>query len=263
MAQSIPTFLADEGPPPTSSIQSGKELRLGYVLRQESVYVTSILMDREANPGDPTIEFENYDEKTWESFRNEWKKEAEAIYPEEGDYIVYLVDDTGTPVTTGSLVEYVGGTSPNTPGAFPCTEYIWDLSGVAPGPDPLDPIDPSLATATIVYRDCYNVEHTISDTIDNIGLTTYLCIGQPPSIMRRGVLTEVGPCDLTYKQCTQYLWDLTGVPLLDIVTIDYIDCDQLPVSLTSTAAAAIKINCGERDSFTVTAGIIVLQQTCI
>lgn len=258
MAQSIPTFLADDGPPPTSSIQSGKELRLGYALRQESVYVTTILMDREANPGDPTIEFENYDEKTWEILRDEWKKEAEGIYPEEGDYIVYLVDDTGTPVTTGSLVEYVGGTSPNNPGAFPCTEYIWDLTGVAPGPDPYNP-----TIAIIVYRDCYNVEQTISDTIANIGLTTYFCMGQLPSVLNMGVLTEVGPCDLTYKQCTQYFWDLTGVPLLDIVTIDYIDCDQLPVSLTSTAAAAIKINCGERDSFTVTAGFIVLQQTCI
>jgi hypothetical protein len=257
--KATPTFIAEDIPISTATIVSGTSLRLSYVFRAESKYIGEIFLARIANPGDSTVYIENYNEKTWESLRDVWRKEAEIKYPDEGDYVMQVYDPiTELPIPLGEDVIFIGGDIREVPGGQPCIEYLWDLTGIPPGPDPYNP-----TVAIIVYRDCYNVEQTISDTIDNIGLTTYLCMGQLPSVLNMGVLTEVGPCDLTYKQCTQYFWDLTGVPLLDIVTINYIDCDQLPVSWTGMARDAITIICGERDSFTVTAGFIVLQQTCI
>jgi hypothetical protein len=262
MAQSIPTFLADDGPPPTSFIQTGKELRLGYALRKESVFVTTILMDRQANPGDPTIEFENFDDKTWQGLRDEWKKEAEAAYPLEGDYIVHLVDETGAPVPTGSLTEYMGGTSPITAGASPCIEYTWDLTGVLPGPDPLNPINPLITLAILTYRDCYNVEQKISQTLDSLGAGVNVCMIQGSSTVSIGTLVEVGPCDLNYKQCTQYLLDLTGVPPMDPVVVNFVDCDGISTGISGTAGTIQTIYCVERDSITTSVGTLVLQETC-
>ena len=257
-----PTFLADDGPVPTSFIQTGKELRLGYALRKESLFITTILMDRQANPGDPTDEFENYSEKTWQSIREGWKREAEAAYPLDGDYIVHLIDDTGAPVPTGSLVEYIGATSPITQGASPCIEYTWDLTGVTPGPDPLKPIDPLTTYATLTYRDCYNVEQNISELINDLGTGLNVCMLQGSSVMSIGTLVEVAPCDLNYKQCTEYFWNLEAYPPLDPVTIDYIDCDGVPVSISTTAGSALSNYCGQKDSFVVSVPPLILVQTC-
>ena len=259
---SAPTFLADDGPVPTSYIQTGKELRLGYALRKESLFITTILMDRQANPGDPTDEFENYDDKTWQSIREGWKREAEAAYPLDGDYIVHLIDDTGAPVPTGSLTEYMGGTSPITAGASPCIEYTWDLTGVTPGPDPLNPINPLITLAILTYRDCYNVEQKISQTIDSLGAGVNVCMIQGSSTVSIGTLVEVGPCDLNYKQCTQYFWNLEAYGASDPVTIDYIDCDGVPVSISTTAGSALSDYCGQRDSFVVSVPPLILVETC-
>jgi hypothetical protein len=260
--QSSPTFLADDGPVPTSYIQTGKELRLGYALRKESLFITTILMDRQANPGDPTDEFENYDDKTWQTIRDGWKREAEAAYPLDGDYIVHLIDDTGAPVPTGSLVEYIGATSPITQGASPCIEYTWDLTGVTPGPDPLKPIDPLTTFATLTYRDCYNVEQNISELIVDLGTGLNVCMLQGSSVMSIGTLVEIAPCDLNYKQCTLYFLDLTGVPPMDPVVVNFTDCDGLGTGIGGSAGTIQTYYCAERDSISTSVGTLVLQETC-
>jgi hypothetical protein len=259
---SAPTFLADDGPLPTSFIQTGKELRLGYALRKESLFITTILIDRQANPGDPTDEFENYSDKTWQSIREGWKREAEAAYPLDGDYIVHLIDDTGAPVPTGSLVEYIGATSPITEGASPCIEYTWDLTGVTPGPDPLKPIDPLTTFATLTYRDCYNVEQNISELIVDLGTGLNVCMLQGSSVMSIGTLVEIAPCDLNYKQCTLYFLDLAGVPPMDPVVVNFVDCDGLGTGISGSAGTIQTYFCAERDAITTSVGTLVLQETC-
>lgn len=251
--QTIPTFIPEDIAPTTAFTQSGKSLRISYVLREESKYIANILLDRQANPLDPTIDIENYDEKTWEIFRNIWRAEAEIKYPDEGDYVVQIVDpDTGLPVPLGEMVTFVGGDIREVSGGQPCIEYTWDLSLV-----------PGTFNATLTYTDCFNVLQTSTKTVADWGPSYQICAGNPDIIVTIGTITPGIQCGLTYKQCTQYFWDLTGVPPLDIVTIDYVDCDQVVVSLTSTATAAVRAICGERDSFTVTAGVIVLLETCI
>lgn len=261
MSDVIPTFILGDVPASDSFTQTGKSLRLGYVLRQESLFITNILLDRQANPGDPTIEFELFSEKAWEGMRSNWAQDAEAVYPEEGDYLVWIIDpSTGDPVPLGSMVEFIGGEVRENPEALPCIECIWDLTAVDTHA-PTGPVDPSTYIVTLIYINCYGVEITVEDIIDNLGPYFEFC-AQSISTLSGGTFTTGDFCDLTYRLCTHYFWDLTGVPVLDPVTIDYIDCDKVVQSITGPAGSAITDYCGEKGSFTVDAGTLAIVETC-
>lgn len=96
------TFITEDIPPATSFIQSGKSLRLSFVGRQEAALITEML--KKGN--DPN----KIDEKDWEKRRKNWKREAESVYPDEGDYKVWLIDpETKKPIPLGEKVEFIGG----------------------------------------------------------------------------------------------------------------------------------------------------------
>jgi hypothetical protein len=100
------TFITEDIPPATSFIQSGRNLRLSYIGRVEAGLITNMLIKEE----DPN----SIDAKTWASLRDAWKREAEILYPDEGDYKVWLVDEDGeTPVPLGQRVEFIGGIREN------------------------------------------------------------------------------------------------------------------------------------------------------
>ena len=96
------TFITENIPPATSFIQSGKSLRLSHVGRQEATLITEMLKRGD----DPN----KINEKDWEKRRESWKREAQIIYPDEGDYKVWLVDpETKKPIPLGEKVEFIGG----------------------------------------------------------------------------------------------------------------------------------------------------------
>jgi len=252
----IPTFIAEAIPPATQFTQSGRSLRLSYVIRAQAKYIGEILIERQDYPLNPTIDIENYDERTWEDLRDTWKKEAELKYPDEGDYVVQIVDpDTGLPVPLGEMFVFVGGDVRDVPGGQPCIVYNWDLSGVI-----VD--DPSIEVMTITYTDCFNISHTLTETVDNWGPNYEICANSPDIVVTGGVITAGTNCDLTYKMCTEYFWNLEAYPPLDVVTIDYIDCDGVPVSITSAVEDALSNYCGQKDSFVVSVPPLILVQTC-
>jgi hypothetical protein len=251
-----PTFIAEDIPFSTATTVSGASLRLGYVFREESKYIGNIFLARIANPGDPTIDIENYDEKTWESLREVWRKEAEIKYPDEGDYVMQMYDPiTNSPIALGEDVMFIGGIVREVPGGQGCIEYNWDLSGVV-----VD--DPSVDVMTISYTDCFNNPQTLTQTVNDWGPNYQICANSPNITISGGVITAGTNCDLTYKMCTEYFWNLEAYPPLDPVTIDYIDCDGVPVSISTTAGSALSNYCGQKDSFVVSVPPLILIQTC-
>lgn len=100
------TFITGDIPSATSFIQSGKSLRRSYVGREEAKFITNILLE----DGDPNL----IDKKTWEENRENWKKEAEIKYPDEGDYKIWMIDiETNLPIPLGEKVEFIGGIREN------------------------------------------------------------------------------------------------------------------------------------------------------
>lgn len=254
--QFTPTFIAEDIPPTTATTVSGASLRIGYVFREESKYIADIFLARIANPGDPTIPIENYDEKDWEDLRNVWRKEAEIKYPDEGDYVMQVYDPiTDLPIVIGEDVMFIGGDVREVTGGQPCIVYNWDLSGVV-----VD--DPSVDVMTISYTDCFNNLQTLTQTVNDWGPNYEICAGNPNITVTGGVITAGAFCDLTYKMCTQYLLDLTGVPPLDPVVVNFIDCDGLSTSIAGSAGTIQTLYCAEKDSITASVGTIILQQTC-
>lgn len=248
------TFITEDIPGATSFIQSGRSLRLSYAARQEAKYINEAIMANIAVPGsaiDPTT----IDAKTWESMRAGWKKDAEVKYPEEGDYKVWIIDpNTGLPAPLGEVVEFIGGDVRETPGGGSCKEYTLDLSGAGI-------VDPLTTNVYVTYEDCFLKTQNISDTAANLsGLE--ICVGRGTPTTNLGVFVEGALCDLTYKACMEYFWNLEALGPTDPVTIDYIDCDGAPVSISTTAGSALSNYCGEKDSFVVSAGTLVLSQTC-
>ena len=251
-----PTFIAEDIPFSTDTTVSGTNLRLGYVFRAESKYIGDIFLARIANPTFPTIDVENYDEKTWESLRSVWRKEAEIKYPDEGDYVMQMYDlDTDSPIVIGDDVVFIGGVVREVPGGQGCSTYNWDLSGIV-----VD--DPSVAVMTISYTDCFNNPQTLTQTVDNWGPNYEICANSPNIEITGGVITPGALCDLTYKMCTEYFWNLEAYPPLDPVTIDYIDCEGVPVSISTTVGSALSNYCGQKDSFVVSVPPLILVQTC-
>lgn len=248
------TFITDDIPEATSFIQSGRSLRLSYVARQEAKYINDAIIANIAVPGS-AIDPNTIDAKTWESLRAEWKINAEVKYPDEGDYKVWLVDpNTNLPVVIGELVEFISGDVRETTGGSSCKEYTLDLSGAGI-------VDPLTTNVYISYEDCSLQVQSISDTAANLsGLE--ICVGRGIPTTNLGVFVEGAICDLTYKQCTQYFWNLEAYGPTDPVTIDYIDCEGVPVSISTTAGSALSDYCGLKDSFVVSVGPLILVETC-
>lgn len=248
------TFITEDIPPITSFIQAGRSLRLSYVARQEAKYINDILISNVNNPTkqiDPT----KITPEFWENIRKTWKSEALIKYPDDGDYKVWIIDpQTNTPVPLGEMVEFIGGDVRETPGGQPCVEYTLDLSAVVIP-------DPSTFIVAISYEDCFLKPQKVSGTaLEMAGFS--ICVGRGIPYASEGVFVLGSACDLTYKECAEYFWNLEAYPPLDPVTINYIDCEGVPVSISTTVGSALSNYCGQKDSFTVSIGPIVYVQTC-
>ena len=255
MAQSIPTFIPEEIPPATAFTQSGESLRVSYVIRKQAKYIGEILIERQENPGAPTIDIENYSEETWVDLRSVWRKEAEIKYPDQGDYVVQIVDpETGLPVPLGEMVTFVGGDIREVIGSQPCIEYTWDLSLV----------DPSVDFLTITYRDCFNNVQTLTKTLAAWGLSYTFCSINPDIVITGGFIVTGDICYLTpAQQCIEYFLDLTGVPAKEKVDINFIDCDGVPTYITGAAGEIQTSFCANINTVTASAGIIEVVQVCV
>ena len=256
--QTTPTFIPEDIPTSVSrnTTVSGESLRLSYVFREQSKYIGNIFLARIANPGDPTIDIENYSEKDWESLKSVWRKEAEIKYPDEGDYVMQVYDPiTELPIALGEDVTFIGGDVREVVGAQGCILYNWDLSSVV-----VD--DPSVDVMTITFTDCFNTPQTLTQTVNDWGPNYEICANSPDIVVTGGVITPGAFCDLTYKMCTEYFWNLEAYPPLDVVTIDYIDCDGAPISITSAVENTLSNYCGQKDSFVVSVPPLILLQTC-
>jgi hypothetical protein len=208
------TFIPEEIPPATSFIQSSVGLRSSFVIRQQALLITDMIIKGGKDPNDIT-------EQQWEEYKAEWKKEAEIKYPDIGDYKIWLVDpETKEPVPIGEVVEFIGGAVRDNPGILPCIEYFLELSGeIIPDPDTF--------IVTVNYTDCTITQVTISDTAAKLQNLS-ICVGQATTpITSAGEFIEVAPCYLPgdLPACEQYSWDLTGVPLNSIVSLGFTNCE--------------------------------------
>ena len=253
------TFITEDIPGATSFIQSGRSLRLSYVARQEAKYINDAVMANIAIPGsavDPTT----IDAKTWESLRAVWKKDAEIKYPDEGDYKVWIVDpNTKLPVPLGEVVEFIGGDVRETPGILPCVEYQLDLSGAGI-------TDPSTTVVEVSYTNCRIQQVNLSDTADNIDNIT-ICVGQGRiPYTSAGIFVEIGPCDVNFglPVCEEYTWDLTGLPLNDVVTLEFKNCAGINEKIEGTPRdLELIVNfCAQSGTATSTVGVITYVGVC-
>jgi hypothetical protein len=162
---------------------------------------------------------------------------------------------TELPIPLGEDVTFIGGDVRENVGGQPCIVYNWDLSGVV-----VD--DPSVDVMTVTFTDCFNTPQTLTKTVLDWGSNYEICAGNPNIVVTGGVITPGAFCDLTFKQCTEYFWNLEAYPPLDPVTIDYIDCEGVPVSISTTAGSALSNYCGQKDSFVVSVPPLILLQTC-
>lgn len=241
------TFIFDDIPPARNFIQSGESLRLSYMAKAEAQYINKILMDNIAFPLTP-IDPTTISTKTWEDLRVLWRREAEIKYPDEGDYLVWLVDPiTDVPVTIGDVFEFIGGEVRENPGILPCNEYTLDLSGeVIP--------DPTTFNINIKYIDCRLQQVEVNDTADNLGAYS-ICVGQDKvPYTSAGVFNLVTSCDVSYglPTCEEYVWDLTGLPVNNVVIITFTSCSLIPDKIEGTPA-----DLGVSVSFCAVPGTIV------
>src|SRR5690606_2513124 len=76
------------------------------------------------------------------------------------------------------------------------------------------------------YTNCRIQQVRLSDTADNVDNMT-ICVGQGrPPYTSAGIFVEIGTCDVNFDlpDCEEYIWDLTGLPLHDLVTLDFKNC---------------------------------------
>jgi hypothetical protein len=254
--KATPTFIAEDIPFSTATTVSGTSLRLSYVFRAESKYIGNIFLARIANPGDATIDIENYDEKTWEILRNVWRKEAEIKYPDEGDYVMQVYDPiTELPIPLGEDVVFIGGEVMVAPGGEGCLEYILDLTGV----------DPAFSVS-IIYEDCFLKTQYVTNTFVEME-NLQICVGRGLPKTNAGVFTYIAPCNYFYGQpaCDNYSWDLSGVPDMTSVTMDYKDCggtSQLIDDRVINLGPYVSI-CAQTGTIVVSHGIVTLIGDCV
>lgn len=246
------TFITEDIPGATSFIQSGKGLRLSYVIRRKAKFITDMLLGGIEDPN-------NITQKQWQSEIEKWKEDAKVQYPDEGDYKIWLVDVDGvTPIPLGTRVEFIGNDIRETPGGQPCTEYTLDLSAVV-----VD--DPSTFVVEVVYEDCFLRAQEVSGIIADLdGLS--ICVGRGTPIVNVGVLTSGSICDLNFgnPECSEYTWDLTGLPPGDLVTLGLKDCSGVDTKIEDTPAnlGTIVTFCAQEGSPTSVVGVITYVGLC-
>jgi hypothetical protein len=247
------SFITEDVPPSPNFIQSGKSLRLCYVNREESKFITETLISNaEAEPGEE-FDFAKLPLSFWENSRETWRQEAVLKYPDEGDYLVWIVDPiTGDPVPLGEVVEFIGGIRDNT-GSQECVTYVLDLTGVD-----------SETVILISYEDCFiqaqNVEGSVAE-LDGLEI----CVGRGIPVVNEGVFNEGAVCNTYMDVCAEYTFDFTGVPPFTVVTLEFTDCDNLPVSIEGAIERFIEDEsyCMKIESGTITQGELVLGDICV
>lgn len=237
------TFITEDVPPSPNFIQSSKGLRVSYVARQEVKLITQMqIEDIEAvkqgkikEPRDLTQIKPSF----WDLMKTTWKREAEIKYPDDGDYLVWIVDPvTGVPVPLGEVVEFIGGDIRNNPGAVPCVEYHWDISKIRPD-KPEVPIDPNTYIVSMTYTDCFRNVQKMSGTIAKLGPIVSVCTNGTAPFVSKGELTVGDLCDYNYGNpvdCSEYVWILDEREVYErveekavegelIVSLSYLDCE--------------------------------------
>ena len=114
--------------------------------------------------------------------KDAWRREAELLYPDKGDYKVRLLDEEGDPVVIGSDVEFIGvGSSEGTPTV--CRLYELDLSGVSPAEG-----------ITYSYLDCETRESLKFKGIVGDIIETEFCSVKGFFTSSVGTVTDLGEC---------------------------------------------------------------------
>jgi len=246
------TFITEDIPPATSFIQSGRSLRVSYVGRKEAKYINDIILQNIADPKKQT-DPNKITPEFWEMVRSNWKQEALIKYPDEGDYKVWIIDPvTNLPVPLGESVEYIGGDIRETPGGLPCTEYILDLKAATIP-------DPSTYQVAISYEDCFLRPQRASGTaLEMDGFS--ICVGRGLPMTSIGVFIVGVVCDLNYGiiECSEYSWDLSGLPLETIVSLGFKNCDEIDEKIEGTPRelGLLVSFCAKKDSPVAASGVI-------
>lgn len=170
------SFNSEEVGPPTSFIQSGKQLRKSYVQRE----VAKAIAEAEIAALPPMTKEDIV------AFTTDWKKEAEELYPDEGNYKVALRDESGDLIPIGSVVTYIGGDIRENEGVSPfdCTEMNLDVNAVT-----------DLEVIVLEYQNCAGDIITVTDNAANLKPSYLFCTRNPLTVTTtNGILTTVGPC---------------------------------------------------------------------
>ena len=158
------TFRPDiDGPSvPTYTILTGDYLRKLHISKQYGTQIVTWV----AEGTDPLcVPIEDM-----EKLKETWVKQAESLYPGEGDHRVRLLDDEGNRIPIGSEVEHI---IEEDQVALPdcvtpeCEDYFWDLSGQKPED-----------VVNVEYVNCNGETITIQDYVRALGVSVYLCVSQ-------------------------------------------------------------------------------------
>lgn len=156
------TFRPDiDGPSiPTYMMLTGDYLRKLHISKQYGTQIVNWVADGVDPLCVPAEDMEKYVQT--------WTKEAEAMYPGEGDHRVRLLDDEGNRIPIGSDVEFIIEEDqveiPNCD-TGDCIEYLWDLSGQKPED-----------IAEIEYVNCKGDTIIIKDYVRSLGVNVFLCV---------------------------------------------------------------------------------------
>jgi hypothetical protein len=117
----------------------------------------------------------------------------------------------------------------------------------------------------VTYEDCYLKPQRVVDVARTIdGLT--ICVGRGIPQISIGVLIEGVVCDLNYgtTECSEYSWDLTGVPAETLVSAYFTNCkgdvDKLQGTIRDLKSPVVF--CAERDSVSISHGALTYVGLC-
>lgn len=156
------TFRPDiDGPSiPTFMIMTGDALRKLHISRQYGTQIVNWEKEGIVPSCVPAEELEKLIEG--------WSKEAESLYPGEGDHRVRLLDENGERIPIGSEVEFIiedrQTEVPICEEDF-CDEYLWDLSEQKPED-----------VVKVEYTNCKKENIVIERTVRELGVNVYLCV---------------------------------------------------------------------------------------
>jgi hypothetical protein len=180
------TFRPDiDGPSiPTFMIMSGDALRKLHVSREYGTQIVNWEKEGTVPSCVPAKEFEELIEK--------WSKEAESMYPGEGDHRVRLLDENGDRIPIGSEVEFIiedRQTEVPVCEEDPCEEYLWDLSQQKPED-----------VVKVEYINCKKEVVVIERTVRELGINVYLCVSE------KTVKADPNTCTATGQYCNSSVY---------------------------------------------------------